>query len=126
MRGMVRRHIIVWTSCVVKDGLLQLWERRIAIVATWRFIKAGQIDDTFKLAAILLDDDEALIHKAVGWMLRETGKRDPTALVTFLATHYRHMPRTTLRYAIERFPSNVRKSFLKGEFDMQDEEENTE
>ena len=103
-----------------------IWERRMAVMGTFHFIKRHQFDDTLHIAGLLVADPHDLIHKAVGWMLRETGKRDPTALVTFLATHYRHMPRTTLRYAIERFPSNVRKSFLKGEFDMQDEEENTE
>ncbi len=94
-----------------------LWERRIAIVATWHFIRAGQVTDTFRLAAKLLDDDEDLIHKAVGWMLREAGKRDEAALVTFIETHYRQMPRTMLRYAIERFEETRRLKLLKGAFD---------
>jgi 3-methyladenine DNA glycosylase AlkD len=94
-----------------------LWERRIAIVATWHFIRAGQVADTFRLAAKLLDDDEDLIHKAVGWMLREAGKQDEAALVTFIETHYRQMPRTMLRYAIERFEETRRQKLLKGAFD---------
>lgn len=93
-----------------------LWERRIAIVATWHFIRSGQIDDTLKIAALLLADTEDLIHKSVGWMLREAGKRDEAALVAFLQAHCRRMPRTMLRYAIERFPETRRRSFLKGVF----------
>ena len=94
----------------------RLWERRIAIVATWHFIRTGQVADTLKLAALLLGDTEDLIHKSVGWMLREAGKRDQTALVDFLKAHYQRMPRTMLRYAIEQFPETRRRSFLKGIF----------
>jgi 3-methyladenine DNA glycosylase AlkD/ADP-ribose pyrophosphatase YjhB (NUDIX family) len=93
-----------------------LWERRIAIVATWHFIRTGQVADTFKLAALLLDDDEDLIHKSVGWMLREAGKRDEAALVAFIERHYRQMPRTMLRYAIERFEETRRLKLLRGQF----------
>lgn len=93
-----------------------LWERRIAIVATWHFIRNDQVADTLRLAALLLEDGEDLIHKSVGWMLREAGKRDEAALVAFLKTHYHRMPRTTLRYAIERFPQARRRSFLNGIF----------
>lgn len=92
-----------------------LWERRIAVLATFHFIRKGHFDDTFRVAEILLADREDLIHKAVGWMLREIGKRNPEAEETFLAAHYRTMPRTMLRYAIERFPEDRRKAYLKGE-----------
>ena len=91
-----------------------LWERRTAIVATFRFIRDQGFDDTFRIAKILLSDREDLIHKAVGWMLREVGKRDPSAEERFLRTHYKHMPRTMLRYAIERFPAGQRQLFMKG------------
>jgi 3-methyladenine DNA glycosylase AlkD len=91
-----------------------LWERRMAIIATFHFIKRGDLDETFRIAASLLGDPEDLIHKAVGWMLREAGKRDVTAAEAFLRTHYRQMPRTMLRYAIERFPEARRQAYLKG------------
>jgi 3-methyladenine DNA glycosylase AlkD len=91
-----------------------LWERRIAIVATQRFIRRGDLADTFRIADILLGDDQDLIHKAVGWMLREAGKRDLEAERSFLKTRYGRMPRTMLRYAIERFPEAERKRYLAG------------
>jgi 3-methyladenine DNA glycosylase AlkD len=90
----------------------RIWCRRIAIVSTWWFIRNRKIDDTLKIAKILLHDREDLIHKAVGWMLREVGKRDLAALKQFLETHHQQMPRTMLRYAIERFPKDERASFL--------------
>lgn len=93
-----------------------LWERRIAIVSTWHFIRNGQVSDTFKLSTLLLEDKQDLIHKSVGWMLREAGKRDEAALVAFLREHYQRMPRTMLRYAIERFPETRRQAFLQGKF----------
>jgi 3-methyladenine DNA glycosylase AlkD len=89
-----------------------LWERRIAIMATMHFIKQGQFDDTLRLARVLLDDREDLIHKAVGWMLREVGNRDLAVEEAFLAETYQTMPRTMLRYAIERFPEDKRKAYL--------------
>ena len=92
-----------------------LWERRIAILATFHFIKQHEFSDTLKIAAILLSDKEALIQKAVGWMLREVGKRDLDAEEQFLMKNYQRMPRTMLRYAIERFPEEKRKRYLKGE-----------
>jgi 3-methyladenine DNA glycosylase AlkD len=92
-----------------------LWERRIAILATSHFIARGEYGDTLAIAAILLADKEDLIHKAVGWMLREVGKRDMETEETFLRAHYRQMPRTMLRYAIERFPEDKRRSYLKGD-----------
>jgi len=89
-----------------------LWERRIAIMATFTFIRAGQFDDTLRLAELLLHDRQDLIHKAVGWMLRETGKRDALREEAFLCRHCRNMPRTMLRYAIERFPPEKRRRYL--------------
>lgn len=91
-----------------------LWERRIAILATFHFIKRGAFDETLRIAGILLADKEDLIHKAVGWMLREVGKRDLQREEAFLSEHYRQMPRTMLRYAIEKFPPEKRLSYLKG------------
>jgi 3-methyladenine DNA glycosylase AlkD len=91
-----------------------LWERRIAIMATFAFIKEGNFDETLRIARLLLGDPEDLIHKAVGWMLREVGKREMTLAETFLRAHYRKMPRTMLRYAIEKFPETKRQAYLKG------------
>ena len=91
-----------------------LWERRIAIVATLYFIRRGYFEETIKISKILLGDKEDLIHKAVGWMLREVGKRDMEVEEAFLKKHYRIMPRTMLRYAIERFPEKKRQAYLKG------------
>ena len=96
-------------------GSASLWERRIAVLATFHFIRRGDFADTLKLAALLLGDGEDLIHKAVGWMLREVGKRDVAAEEAFLAEHCRRMPRTMLRYAVERFPEPRRRLYLKGE-----------
>ena len=91
-----------------------LWERRIAIMATYHFIRNGDFDDTLALAELLLHDDHDLIHKAVGWMLREVGNRDRRAEEDFLESHYREMPRTMLRYAIEKLPERRRQAYLKG------------
>jgi 3-methyladenine DNA glycosylase AlkD len=93
-----------------------LWERRIAVLATFYFIKNNQFDDCLRIAEILLKDKEDLIHKAVGWMLREVGKRDTKIAEAFLKKHCRTMPRTMLRYAIERFSPSKRKMFLDGTF----------
>jgi len=92
----------------------ELWERRIAIVATFHFIKRNEFRPTLKIATMLLGDSHDLIHKAVGWMLREVGKRDRTVLDAFLEKHYKAMPRTMLRYAIERHPEIIRKRYLAG------------
>jgi 3-methyladenine DNA glycosylase AlkD len=92
-----------------------LWERRIAIMATFHFIKQNEFSETVTLAEMLLTDEEDLIHKAVGWMLCDIGKRDLEAEEKFLKEHYRTMPRTMLRYAIEKFPETKRKRYLKGE-----------
>jgi 3-methyladenine DNA glycosylase AlkD len=91
-----------------------LWERRIAILATFQFIKSHQFDETLRIGKILISDQEDLIHKSVGWMLREVGKRDSAAEESFLREQYRQMPRTMLRYAIERFPAAKRELFMKG------------
>lgn len=91
-----------------------LWERRIAIIATFHFIRQNDFADSLRLAEILLNDPHDLIHKAVGWMLREVGKRDLAAEENFLQSHYRRMPRTMLRYAIERFPEMRRQAYLVG------------
>ncbi len=90
-----------------------MWERRIAIIATFAFIREKDFKDTINISEMLLNDTEDLMHKAVGWMLREMGKRDVTALTKFLQIHKSQMPRTALRYAIEHFPPGVRKEFLK-------------
>ena len=91
-----------------------LWERRIAIVSTFHFIKRNELRPTLKIATLLLCDSQDLIHKATGWMLREVGKRDRTVLDRFLKKHYKGMPRTMLRYAIERHPQRVRRQYLAG------------
>jgi 3-methyladenine DNA glycosylase AlkD len=95
-------------------GSKSLWERRISIIATHHFIRLDDFADTIRIAERLLTDREDLIHKAVGWMLREVGKRHEPTLQMFLRRHGRTMPRTALRYAIERFPTEVRRAYLLG------------
>ena len=103
-----------------KDTLTRLaasgnwWERRLAIIATLHFIKRQDFDETLRIARLLLGDPEDLIHKAVGWMLREVEKRQGAVAEAFLRKHYRQMPRTMLRYAIERLPEARRQAYLKG------------
>jgi len=90
-----------------------LWDRRIAIVSTFAFIRAGQFTDTLKLASMLINDERDLIHKACGWMLREVGKRSERTLIDFLDKNWQKMPRTMLRYAIERFDQGTREKYLR-------------
>ncbi|KAJ3163355.1 hypothetical protein HDU88_006304 [Geranomyces variabilis] len=89
-----------------------LWERRIAIIATFHFIRMGATAETLRVAALLLSDTEDLIHKAVGWMLREAHKRDAQAVDDFLVMHARDMPRTMLRYTLEKFDADRRRHFM--------------
>ena len=115
-------HLIVGAYLDDKDrqplyGLVKsnsLWERRIAIIASMYFIRKNDFKDTLKISGELLEDNEDLIHKAVGWMLREVGKRDKSSEENFLRAHYKTMPRTMLRYAIEKFPEEERQHYLKG------------
>lgn len=93
-------------------GSDDLWRRRVAILATLAFIREGDFADTLALATRLLGDSEDLIHKAVGWMLREVGKRDPAVAEAFVEKHHAEMPRTMLRYAIERFPESRRRRYV--------------
>lgn len=91
-----------------------IWERRIAVLGTFLFIDRNDVRESIKIAEILLHDPHDLMHKAVGWMLREIGKRDEKALVDYLSTRYKTMPRTMLRYAIEKFDENTRLAYLLG------------
>jgi 3-methyladenine DNA glycosylase AlkD len=91
-----------------------LWEKRISILATFMFIKYNDFKDSLSIAEIILTDKHDLIHKAVGWMLREIGKRNLEEEEKFLKKHYKKMPRTMLRYAIEKFPEEKRKAYLNG------------
>ena len=106
-----RRHSVLRALAV--SGLL--WERRIAIMATFHYIKHGEFAETLRIAELVLGDSEDLIHKASGWMLREIGKRDRPVEEAFLKAHYRRMPRTMLRYAIEKFPETLRQRYLRGD-----------
>jgi len=91
-----------------------LWKQRIAMVATYHFIRKEEFEETMKVSKALLDHQHDLIHKAVGWMLKEVGKRNIEAEEKFLKSHYQKMPRTALRYAIEKFPEEKRKAYLDG------------
>lgn len=97
-------------------GSANMWERRIAMVSTWWFIREGQLDDTFLLANKLLQDSQDLIQKAVGWMLREAGKKNQQALVEFLEEHANNMPRTALRYSIERLDKADKDRFMSAKY----------
>jgi 3-methyladenine DNA glycosylase AlkD len=96
-----------------------LWERRIAIVSTRAFVRDGDLEDALQIAEILLDDRHDLIHKAVGWVLREVGDADRSAVLGFLKKNYQRVPRTALRYAIEHFSPEDRKKLLAGDFGVQ-------
>ncbi|MHC4119103.1 MAG: DNA alkylation repair protein [Planctomycetota bacterium] len=91
-----------------------LWERRIAVISTFFFLNNEDYSDSLAIAELLLKDKEDLIHKAVGWMLREVGNRDRETEEKFLTKHYRQMPRTMLRYAIEKLPESDRQAYLRG------------
>ncbi len=91
-----------------------LWQKRIAVLSTFNFIKKNDFKTSLKISKLLLNDKHDLIHKAVGWMLREIGKRDIKIEENFLKRNYKNMPRTMLRYAIEKFPERKRKTYLKG------------
>lgn len=114
-------HLIIGAHLLKRDrsSLISLaqsnnmWKRRIAIVSTWYFIRHNDLEWTFKLGEMLLRDSHDLIHKAVGWMLREAGKRDEGRLIAFLDYHSTHMPRTMLRYAIEKISEQQRKKILQ-------------
>ena len=90
-----------------------MWKRRVSIVSTFAFIRKKDLDDTFKISEMLLNDKQDLMHKAVGWMLREAGKKDEKALIKFLDKNYKKMPRTALRYSLERLSENKRKNYMK-------------
>ncbi len=105
-----RNRKILYKLAISED----LWEKRISIITTFAFIRNSDFKDCLKIAKILLKDEHDLIHKAVGWMLREVGKRDLKIEESFLKKHYKYMSRTTLRYAIERFPETKRQAYLKG------------
>ena len=93
-----------------------MWEQRIAIVSTWAFIRHRELGDTLAISEMLLDHPHDLIHKAVGWMLRELSKRNEALMLHFIETHYNKLSRTTLRYAIEKLPEEQRKDNLQGKF----------
>jgi len=105
-----RDRSVLYTMARSRD----LWKKRIAIISTYTFIRHHQFDDTLAISEILLNDKHDLIHKAVGWMLRETGNRDLKTEEHFLQQHYHNMPRTMLRYAIEKFPQQRRLQYLHG------------
>ncbi|MBT9148459.1 MAG: hypothetical protein DDT32_02233 [Syntrophomonadaceae bacterium] len=101
----------ILTRLAVSDNI---WEQRIAVIATFYFIKNHQFEDTLKIVDLLLSHRHDLIHKATGWMLREIGQRDLAAEIAYLKKHYQIMPRTMLRYAIEKFTPELRNAFMKG------------
>ncbi|MCR4284565.1 MAG: DNA alkylation repair protein [archaeon] len=95
-----------------------LWEKRISILGTFPFIREGYVDECLKISKLHLEDKHDLIHKAIGWMLREAWKKKPKKVEDFIIGNYKSLPRTTLRYAIERMPEDKRRGFLKGEFNL--------
>ena len=107
---MNRSKAVLYRLAVSED----LWERRISIMSTFHFVKRHEFSETLKISKMLLCDRQDLIHKATGWMLRETGKRHLQTEESFLKAHYKEMPRTMLRYAIEKFPEQKRQRYLKG------------
>tara|TARA_R100000951_G_C2562388_1_gene156032 strand:- start:324 stop:710 length:387 start_codon:yes stop_codon:yes gene_type:complete len=115
-------HKILGVYLVDKDPKLlydfaysdDLWLQRVSIISTYHFIRMGEYKDTFEIAEILIHHEHDLIHKAVGWMIREVGNRDFDIAFEFVKKHYAEMPRTMLRYAIEKYPETTRQDFLKG------------
>jgi 3-methyladenine DNA glycosylase AlkD len=112
----VGKHLVDKDKSIILEfaNSTELWEKRIAILSTQLFIKNGIYDTTIQIAEILLNDKHDLIHKAVGWMLREIGNKDLKTEEDFLKRYYKKMPRTMLRYAIEKFPESKRKKYLEG------------
>ena len=112
----VGRYLLEKDKCILFKFAVSknLWERRIAILSTQEFIKNNNYKPTLQLAKMLIKDKQDLIHKAVGWMLREVGKKNITLEENFLRVYYKEMPRTMLRYAIEKFPETKRKKYLQG------------
>jgi 3-methyladenine DNA glycosylase AlkD len=114
-------HLIIGEHLTTKDKKLleklaksnNLWERRISIIATLQFIRQNKFDETFKISEMLMHDKHDLIHKAVGWMLREVGKKDKTQLEKFLDKYHKVMPRTMLRYSLEHFSVDKKKYYMK-------------
>lgn len=117
----ISAHFIIGAYLFDKDRsiLLKLpksqimWEKRIAIVSTWYFIRQNDLEYTFKISEMLLDDKHNLIHKAAGWMLREAGKRNLPSLLEFLDKHHKNMPRTMLRYSIEKLSEAQKKIYMQ-------------
>jgi len=102
-----------YQRCPKRQPISRLWEKRISILATFPFIKANNYEDSIKLSEMFLYEEHDLMHKAVGWMLREVGKKDEQVLINFLDKHYKEMPRTMLRYSIEKFDEEKRNYYLK-------------
>ncbi|MDP1573707.1 MAG: DNA alkylation repair protein [Coxiellaceae bacterium] len=107
-------HLVSKNKNILRDFAKSknIWYRRIAIIATWHFIRENKFTETIKISKLLLEDEHDLIHKAVGWMLREMGKRNQACLAEFLQKYAKKMPRTMLRYAIEKFPEAERRKYL--------------